>query len=480
MNTSKRNTPVLLPALMALAFGPLAPAAGAESHVRHRIVAASGAAAPAGGNYGPVFFNVALNARHQAVFDALLAGPSTSGVFVDNGRRTTTIALGGNPDPAAGNFSFVFDPFITRHGAVVFNADFRHFFRSDRRTIVPLVRAGDAAPGGGTLTPRTVYAANDRAVIAYAAGVSDSTATAGIFRSDGTETVAIARDDVDAPTGGTFVSLRDPVINDRGQVAFDAEISGGSADFAIFRGEGGDLTTVFAANQPAPGGGIFTDFGNPVINRHGEVAAVASLAETASRLGLFVGDESHAVAVALQGRPAPKGGNYVAGGVAFAQPLRLNDRGEVAFHVGLSGGTSRAGLFRGNGHHTTTIALAGTPAPGTSGTFDEFLDVQLGGDGRVAFIAKLALGVGGVNSSNDMGIWVGTSDANLRLVVRTGESIAGKLLTALPTVGGFRGFDMNQNSVVWIGTFGSARAVVLSRVLGGRDGGGESDDSDER
>jgi hypothetical protein len=59
----------------------------------------------------------------------------------------------------------------------------------------------------------------------------------------------IARDDIGAPTGGSFISLRDPVINDVGQVAFEAEMSGGAADFGIFRGEGGNLMPVFVANQ---------------------------------------------------------------------------------------------------------------------------------------------------------------------------------------------------------------------------------------
>jgi hypothetical protein len=70
--------------------------------------------------------------------------------------------------------------------------------------------------------------------------------------------------------------------------------------------------------------------------------------------------------------------------------------------------------------------------------------------------------MGGVDLSNNMGIWIGTSDADLQLVVRTGQMISGKVLTKLPIA--FGQFDMNEDGVVWIGSFPSrATAVVFSR-----------------
>src|SRR6266540_303671 len=399
---------LLLPALMALPSAQMSSAGGAKVKVSHTVVAATGAAAPAGGNYSTFsFFNATLNARHAVAFDAFVIGPHpTTGVFVGDGKTTSTIALGANPDPAAPSFGFVFNPFITPNGDVVFDVNGSDTYRSDGKTIVPLVRDGDPAPGGGTLTP-TARAANDHGAIAYRALVSGATATQGIFRSDGTQTVAIARDDNDAPTGGRFTSLRDPVINDRGQVAFSSEMTGGSADFGIFRGEGGDLTPVFVANQIAPGGAIFKDFGNPVINIHGQVATLAST-NSASPDGLFVGNGTDALAIALEGQPAPKGGNYrdPFSRCTFRGPIRFNDRGEVTFDAQLTGGTSTSGIFRGNGDRTTTIALAGTSAPGTTGNFESFDDFKLGIDGRVAFIATLTVGVGSVDSSNNKGIWI--------------------------------------------------------------------------
>jgi hypothetical protein len=109
--------------VLALSCAPASSAADGKSRVTHVLLAAAASPAPDGGTYlQPGFSGFTLNARGQVAFDALLGGPSTSGVFVADGRRTSTIALGGNPDPAAGNFAFVSAPFITAGGDVVFLA----------------------------------------------------------------------------------------------------------------------------------------------------------------------------------------------------------------------------------------------------------------------------------------------------------------------------------------------------------------------
>jgi hypothetical protein len=427
----------------------------AEVNVRHTVIAASGDASPAGGPYLPFSFaNVRLNARHDVAFDAIAGG--TTGIFVGDGKTISTIALGGP------TFGSVANPFITPNGDVLFDVNGSDIYKSNGQSIVPLVRIGDPAPGGGTLTPLGAsHTTNDHGAITYGAFVSDSTATQGVFRSDGVEMIAIARDDVNVPTGGTFTLLANPVINDRGQVAFYSNMTGGTADFGIFRGEGQDLTPVFVTNQIGPGGAIFADFGDPVINNHGLIATTVSLNN--NDIGVFVGDGTNTVAIALQGQPAPKGGNYRG---QFLAPTRLNDQGEVAFDARLTGGTSSSGIFRGDGKRTIPIALSGTTAPGTTGTFASFGDFQLLNNGRVAFIGVLTVGVGGVNASNNTGIWIGTSDEDLQLVVRTGDVIEGKVLTRLPQQGQGSQLDLNENTVLWVGTFGTAKAVVLSRLLG--------------
>lgn len=451
-------------ALIALTLIQFPAAADAQAQVRHTIIAASGDAAPAGGNYLSFLSIPAVNVRGQVAFDAFLGGPSRVGVFVSDGTTTSAIALAGDPDQAT-NFGFVIAPFVTIRRDVIFITD-TGFFRGDGRRAVPIVQSGDPAPGGGSLDLGGGYAANSQGVIAYHTFVTGGVATQGIFRNDGTHTFAISLDTTVPPTGGTFSLFGQPVIDERGEVAFFAGMTGGSADFAIFRGDGENLTTIFAANQPAPGGGTFQDFGSPVINKQGQVLAFASLNNAVSPLGLFVGDGRDAVAIALSGQAAPKGGSYCRPGdtgcpdaVQFLASV-LNDRGQVAFNVFLTGGGSRSGLFRGDGATTTTIALEGTAAPGTTGTFDSFGQMTMGEDGRVAFIGTLALGVGGVDASNNTGIWVGTSETDLHLVARTGQVIAGKTLTRPEALSQLQ---MSGSPVVWRGRFsGSSSAIVSS------------------
>ena len=129
------------------------PAGDQFTDVRHTIIVQSGEATPAAGKYSPFSFgNVTFNDAHRVAFDAFVIGPSpTSGVFVGDGKNTSTIALGVTPSPAGSSFGSVSDPTITRNGAVVFVDGAGEVFRSDGRTIVPLVRTGDII-GGKVLT----------------------------------------------------------------------------------------------------------------------------------------------------------------------------------------------------------------------------------------------------------------------------------------------------------------------------------------
>ena len=451
---------------IALTLSQFLSLTGVRAQVRHTIIGASGEAAPAGGNYASFLNTLALNARGQVAFDARLGGPSATGVFVSDGTTTSAIALGGNPDPTAGNFGFVSTPFVTTRGDVIFNTD-TGIFRNNGRATVAVVQNGDAAPGGGSLFP-TAHAVNSQGLITFGAFLTGSANTEGVFRSDGTQTEAIALDGTPAPTGGTFLFFSSPVIDELGQVAFFAGTTGGSADFGIYRADGENIATIFAANQPAPGGGTFVDFGEPLINKHGQVLALASLDNGAGPFGLILGDGTDALAIALSGHAAPKGGIYATGVAIQFFGSVLNDRGEAAFGAFLTGGASGSGVFRGDGTTTIPIALQGTPAAGTTGTFASFGQIKIGNDGQVVFIATLTPGVGGVDLSNNMGIWAGTSETDLHLLARTGELIAGKTLTRPLRLGPLQ--INSERPIVWLGRFAdNSTAIVSSDVDGDFD-----------
>jgi hypothetical protein len=283
--------------------------------------------------------------------------------------------------------------------------------------------------------------------------VNGGGATEGIFRNDGSHTAAIALDGTPAPTGGTFLFFSSPVIDEVGRVAFFAGTIGGSSDFAIYRGDGENTSTIFAANQTAPGGRTFVDFSDPVMNKHGQVLVLAQLDNGS---GLFFHDGRDAIAIAVSGDAAPSGGTYS----SVPGHLTLNDRGQTAFAARLTGGGS--GIFRGDRTTVTPIALKGTTAAGTTGTFDTFGDLKIGKDGSVVFIATLTIGTGGVDASNNVGIWAGASENDLHLIARTGQSIAGKTLTRPLSLAQL---NMDQGPIVWLGRFaGNATAIVSSEL----------------
>jgi hypothetical protein len=469
------NRTILYAAVSAACFIQILSAGDKAGNPRHTIIVQSGDAAPAGGIFIPFsFLDITINERHTVAFDAFLTGPPfTSGVFVADGKTISTIALGLNPSPAGPSFESVLDPFITRDGAVVFLDGAGNVFRNNGKTIVPLVRIGDQAPVAGTVTLLGPHVVSEGGTVAYFADLNGAGATQAIFRTDGTRTVTIARDDIAPPTGGHFTALENLDINSFGQVAFNAEMSGGAADHGVFRGEGGSLTAIFAANQAAPGGGTIDDCSAVAINAHGQVMAGCSLKNTLSPQGVFVGDGIHAVAIALIGNQAPAGGNY-----DLIPVSKLNDRGQVAFKSRLTNGAT--GIFLGDGRRTTTLAVSGMNAPGTPGSFQSFGDLfVVGNGGRVVFTAKLAAGEG-VDSSNNIGMWTGTSEKDLRLLVRTGDVIGGKVLTALPFDGSNAGhpLQMTENSVLWRGSFGLSKAVIVSEIPGEGDRGNEKDEYD--
>jgi hypothetical protein len=406
-----------------------------------------------------------MNERGQVAFDAILTGTSNAGIFVADHSTTSAVALGGNALPGPDNFGSVAKPSITPSGEIFFSAD-TGLFRSKGKKIVPVVQNGNVSPGVGTLTPE-FFVIGSEDTVAFFAAIADSVSTSGIFRSDGKRIEAIARDNTPAPTGGTFSSLNGFEINEHSQVAFEAVMTGGSADFGVFRNDGEETKTIFATNRSAPGGGLFSDFSDPVMNERGEIAIVAGpLQNTTRSFGVFLSDRNKARAIALDGDAAPAGGNYHRGSFA---PLVLNDHGQLLFNVGLTGGTNTSGIFRSESVHTEPIALDGNSAPGTTGTFASFQNMKMLNDGRIAFVAQLTLRVGDVGISNNMGIWVGTSSADLQLVARTGDTVGGNLV-CVPT--GLDQFDLNERGVVWISKCPRRQGAAI--IFSAFDRGGRS------
>jgi hypothetical protein len=116
----------------------------------------------------------------------------------------------------------------------------------------------------------------------------------------------------------------------------------------------------------------------------------------------------------LQGNPAPGGGNWS----SFTDPV-LNGAGQVMFRANLTGGSSASGLFVGAPGAVQAAALQGAPAP-AGGDYGGFDNAALNGAGKVAFLANLT-GTG-VTAANDRGLYAG-SVGGLVKVIREGDQV---------------------------------------------------------
>jgi hypothetical protein len=171
------------------------------------------------------------------------------------------------------------------------------------------------------------------------------------------------------------------VINDAGQVAFDAgldnTIVGSDLSIsAIFRGDSfpGDLITIVQEGQAAPDG-------------NGSFSGLSSI---------------------------PSGDAY---------PPTLNNAGQVAFWaplVGTIGGTNTEGLFRGSGGVVTQIVRNGWAVPDNNGTYNDSywpLSPSLNGSGQVAFFSTVN---GCMNCGPGIFRGNGGDRTSLTQIVRTG------------------------------------------------------------
>jgi len=374
-----------------------------------------------GGTFGNLDAFPALNASGQtAFFSSITGGSNTQGIFrSDSGSTLTAIARAGQSAPAVGGGTFsslgAF-PVLNASGQTAFYSSIsggtntQGIFRSDSgSTLTAIARAGQSAPGaaGGTfsiLSPSAVLnASGQTAFFSFITGGSNDQ---GIFRSDsGSTLTAIARagssggDNAPGAGGGTFSSLGSPVLNDNGQTAFFAGVTGGTNTQGIFRSDSGNTVTAIARleqSAPGAGGGTFSGLSsNPVLNASGQTAFSASITGGSNTQGIFRSSSgSTLTAIARLGQSAPGAG----GGTfsSLSSPV-LNDGGQTAFRSSITGGTSTQGIFLADGRETVAVQLQGAALAGktVSSLFSPSRD-GLNNFGQVAYQANFTDGTSGL------------------------------------------------------------------------------------
>lgn len=385
-------------------------------------VALTGDAAPAGGNYNTFSVSPVLNGTGHVAFTAsLTGGASTMGVFAGAPGFMQSAALQGAAAPSGGNYANLGDPVLNGAGQVAFTANLTGgsstagVFAGAPGSMQAVALQGTAAPAGGNYSSFSgSHVLNGAGQVAFFANLTGGSSTTGVFEGAPGSIQAVALKGAAAPAGGNYLGFGVPVLNGTEQVAFGASTTGGSSTAGVFVGAPGFMQAAALQAAAAPAGGNYSTFTNPVLNGAGQVAFLANLSGGSSTQGVFIGAPGSVQAAALVGTAAPAGGNYG----TFTNPV-LNGAGQVAFLANLTGGSSTAGVFAGAPGSMQAAAVQGTAAP-AGGNYNAFSSPGLNGAGQVAFFATLT--GAGITTANDGALFAGRP-GDLAQIVREGDSV---------------------------------------------------------
>jgi hypothetical protein len=430
---------------------------GAETWGATRTVALSGDVAPGLEESQPRFVSFSLppvlNDRGEVAFIAGTSENGSSGVWSEGGGTGlalvahTTIPAPGVP--FASSFASFDRLVLNNPGQVAIEATFSRFgsnatglWLTAGGALNLVAHEGQILPGGvhlrdflgkssGVPSPPVL---NDRGQVAFSS-VGSSNNDQGLFASDESARltpIAIARNTVTGLAGGIdFIGAGRPVMNNRGQLAFNGYLApNGFINGPYFADPRDGLSVVARTDTVLPDGRVFnTLFTQPIINDAGDVAFWGTSANQiagSQLMGIWTkrrGQELAADVLTNSQAPGTPAGNSFSG---FYRPA-LNSQGDVAFTAVIAGtgvnSTNQRGIWAEGRKSLRIVTRTGELAPGLSTPFT-FLSEQVtfNRNGQVAFLARTA---------NANGIWATDAGGSLRLIVATGLTID---LNSGPTV----------------------------------------------
>lgn len=365
----------------------------------------------------------------------------------------------------------IFTARMTGPGINVDHAD-ALFLGDSFENLAILARAGDQAPGlpeGVTYIRESIrgflrvadYHINDTGQYLFRANVVGPDVTIANNRGLWTGTTAadvslIYRADDPAP-GFPGAKMQAPdhlQINRAGQFAFWAWIEGAGIDetnnLVIWTGRSAnDLKPFLREGQTAPDG-LELDFitNTPeggmdfFLNDNGQFLVVTVLTESGymprsqPALIAYLTGKSYAdlKVAAVQGEPAPALPEFTIRGACPSCSQGFNNDGRIATKYGIRGpsGTETAIWTGTDKSDRKLIVRTGEDAPDTEpGTTFSGSPTLIVGAGPDLLLFGSLTGES-VDESNDFGIWKGTSGADLRLVARRGDTVAGIDRTMVP------------------------------------------------
>ena len=293
---------------------------------------------------------------------------------------------------------------------------------------------------------------NSAGQTAFYGGLTDG--SVGLWSEGSGSLALVARDGIHVPgtpdgVNHSFAVLRDffpdlPYLNDAGQTAFWANLTGSGVDntndWGVWSEGSGSLGLVARGGSPAPGTpeGVNYDsfYYQTGFNDAGQTAFFAFVTgagvDPSNDQGIWSEGSGSLGLVARSGAPAPG----TPSGVTFREflflstaPVAFNNAGQTAFRAWLTGDgvddSNEVGIWSEGSGSLELVARQGSPAPGTPGgvNFGGFgAWFVLNDAGQTAFRANLT--GAGVDFTNNRGVWVEGADG-LELVARTGSTAPG-------------------------------------------------------
>ncbi len=276
------------------------------------------------------------------------------------------------------------------------------------------------------------------------------------------------------PDGVNYSGFWLPVLNDAGQTAFQANLTGSGVDFTnddgIWSEGSGSLALVARAGNQAPGtpsGNNFIVLRSPVINDAGQTAFYGGLrpgfngVNGANDNGIWSEGSGSLALVVRDGDQAPGTSSGVSYSSIYEDSIALNNAGRTSFFASLTltdGGvnsTNNLGIWSDGSGSLALVARHGDQVPGTpSGVVYQFhvtiRHPALNDAGQTAFWPRFA-------GDSGIGIW---SEGSLALVARTGDQAPG-----MPS-----GVNFSSAGNDWIALNEAGQTVFLARLNDDRSG----------
>lgn len=410
---------------------------------RTDTLAITGQSAP--GTRGGTFTSFSapvINQSGQFAFQGFMSGGSSTGGIYNGtaGNALSPVVLQGQSAPSAGTgrFSTFSNPVLNESGQIAFISSITGgsstvgIYRSDSGgALTAIALQGQKANGAsaGTFSGFSNLSMNESGQTAFNTSIVGGSNSGGIYRSNSASAptaIALVGQNAGGNAGAFFI-VGNPKLNDSGQVAFRATLTGGAIAQGIYFSNGGTPFTIAAHTQGAPGsgGGMFLDFGNPVLNNNGQTAFRVLLTFGSSTEGVYRSSDGTLTPIAIQGQSAT--GTGAGTFASFSSPV-LNASGQTAFVANITGGSTNQGIYRSSNTTTlTAVALQGQNATGSSGgTFSSFSNTILNDRGHTAFKANISGG------SSSEGLYVGDGQDTVAVQL-AGSTIAGKTVNSLDT-----------------------------------------------